>query len=278
MPLDIHIHPWTRDFVKKNEPILKACSFFGISPDSIPDSIEGLMEEMERAGVGMGVILGQDTSYTNNKYFANYTISNDYLAKLVEKSNGRLLFFAGIDPRSGIEGVRELKKAIKELGCSGLKIHCSANSVYPNEERVEMLCEVCQEHDIPVLFHTGTTGLAYCDIKYSKPEYIDEVANDFPELKIVMAHFGWPWHEVAIAVALRHENVYLDISGWKPRYLPESLIRYMNGPLSKKVLFGSDYPMIKQQEWVVDFEERLKPKLKYPGLLLDENAKNLLKI
>ncbi len=278
--IDIHVHPWTREFMLKNAPIVKACKFFRLDTDRLPRSTDELLEEMARSDVERAVILGQDTHATRNPSFKHYTMKNEVLSEIATKSQGRLIPFAGVDPNSGTEAVRELKRAITRLGFKGLKIHSSANSVYPNDrKKMYALYEICEERGAPVLFHTGTTGLGDCEIKFSKPEYLDEVCQRFPDLKVVMAHFGWPWSDVAIALALRHPNVFLDVSGWRPRYIPQDVLPYLNGILQDRFLFGTDYPMMRQEEWMDDFEANLKPKLK-PGVaekLLKGNAKRLLR-
>ncbi len=258
---------------------MKACRFFNISLAKLPVSTDQLLNEMDEAGVSKAVILGQDTHATSNPSFRNYTMKNDLLAELANKSGDRLVPFAGVDPNAGLDAVRELMRAAKKLGCRGLKIHSSANAVYPNDQRrMFPIYDFCQEAKVPILFHTGTTGLGDCDIKYSKPEFLDEVCQEFPDLKVVMAHFGWPWSDVTIAVALRNPNVFIDVSGWKPRYLPQNIMPYLNGILQDRFLFGTDYPMLRQKEWMDDFEVSLRPKLK-PSVadkLLRHNAKRLL--
>lgn len=265
--------------MERNGPIMKACHFFRLDIGMLPSSTDQLLEEMDDASISKAVVLGQDTHATKNPSFKNYTMKNDSLAGLAKKSKDRLVPFAGVDPNAGRAAVRELKRAVKELGMRGLKIHSSANSVYPNDRRrMYPIYEFCQEHSVPILFHTGTTGLGDCEIKYSKPEFLDEVCQSFPELKVVMAHFGWPWSDVAIAVALRSANVFIDVSGWKPKYLPASILPYMNGNLQDRFLFGTDYPMLRQKEWMNDFDAHLRAKLK-PGVsekLLRLNAQKLL--
>jgi len=265
--------------MKKNLPIMKACRFFKLDVSKLPMTTDQLLEEMEDANVAKAVILGQDTHATRNPNFKHYTLKNDYLAKLGSKSQDRLIPFASVDPNAGPEAITELKRAIRKLGCRGLKIHSSANSVYPNDaKKMYPIYEFCQEAGLPILFHTGTTGLGDCEIKYSKPEFIDEVCQQYPDLKVVMAHFGWPWSDVTIAVALRNPNVFIDVSGWKPRYIPQSLLPYLNGILQDRFLFGTDYPMLRQEAWMDDFKATLKSKLS-PGVsekLLRKNAENLL--
>jgi uncharacterized protein len=279
LSIDVHVHPWTRAFMKKNGPIMKACDFFRLDLERLPRSTDQLLDEMDQAGVAKAVILGQDTHATPNRAFRNYTLRNDEVAGIATRSKDRLIPFAGVDPNAGRESLRELKRAVKKLGMRGLKVHSSANSVYLNDRgRMFPIYEFCQEVNIPILFHTGTTGLGDCEIKYSKTELLDEVCQTFPDLKVVMAHFGWPWPEVAIAIALRSPNVFIDVSGWKPRYLPQSILPYLNGILQDRFLFGTDYPMLRQMEWMEDFKGSLEPKLK-PGVggkLLSSNAKRLL--
>ncbi len=279
LSLDFHVHPWTRAFMKKNGPIMKACRFFKLDVSKLPTTIGHLLDEMDAADVSRAVILGQDTHATRNPSFRHYTLKNDHLAELASKSRGRLIPFAGVDPNAGAEAVTELKRAIRKLGFRGLKIHSSANSVYPNDfNRMRPIYELCEEAGIPILFHTGTTGLGDCEIRYSKPEFLDEVCQRHPALKVVMAHFGWPWSDVAVAVALRNPNVFIDVSGWKPRYIPQALLPYLNGILQDRFLFGTDYPMLGQKEWMDDFNASLRPRLK-PGVaekLLRRNAEVLL--
>jgi uncharacterized protein len=265
--------------MKRNGPIMKACRFFRLDTSKLPTTTEQLLEEMEEAGVSKAVILGQDTHATRNSAFRHYTLKNDDLSRIARRSGDRLIPFAGVDPNAGRDAVLELKRAVMRLGMRGLKVHSSANSVYINDPKLMFpIYEFCQEAEIPVLFHTGTTGLGDCEIKYSNPELLDEVCQRFPDLKVVMAHFGWPWPDVAIAIALRNPKVFIDVSGWKPRYIPRSILPYLNGILQDRFLFGTDYPMLRQKEWLDDFKENLEPSLK-PGVatkLLTTNASNLL--
>jgi uncharacterized protein len=279
LSFDVHVHPWTAAFMKKNGPIMKACNFFKLDVSSLPSTTDQLLEEMDEAGVKSAVILGQDTHATRNPAFKNYTLKNDEIAALASKSKDRLVPFAGIDPNSGKAAVPELKRATRKLGMRGLKVHSSVNSVFLNDRRrMFPLYEYCQEHALPILFHAGTTGLGDCEIKYSKTELMDEVCQAFPDLKVVIAHFGWPWPDVANAIALRNPNVFIDVSGWKPRHMPPSVMPYLNGILQDRYLFGTDYPMIRHMEWLADFRQNVEPKLK-PGVsekLLSGNAKRLL--
>lgn len=266
--------------MKKNGPIMKACEFFKLDISKLPSTTGQLIEEMDEAGVARAIILGQDTHATKNPAFKSYTLRNDEVAGLASSSKDRLIPFAGVDPNAGREALSELKRSTRRLGMRGLKVHSSANSVYLNDRKLMFpLYEFCEENRLPILFHTGTTGLGDCEIRYSKTELLDEVGQSFPDLRVVMAHFGWPWSDVAVAIALRNPNVFIDVSGWKPRYIPQGILPYLNGILQDRFLFGTDYPMLRHQEWLEDFHQTLEPKLK-PGVaqkLLAENAKRLLR-
>jgi predicted TIM-barrel fold metal-dependent hydrolase len=265
--------------MKKNQPIMKACKFFKLDVSKLPTTTNQLLDEMEEAGVERAVILGQDTHATRNPAFKNYTLKNEELAALATKSKDRLVPFAGVDPNSGRAAVAELKRATRTLGLKGLKVHSSTNSVYLNDrKRMFPLYGYCEDNGLPILFHTGTTGLGDCEIRYSKTELMDEVCQSFPDLKVIMAHFGWPWPDVAIAIALRNPNVFIDVSGWKPRHVPQGIMPYLNGILQDRFLFGTDYPMLRHREWLTDFRESMMPRLKQgvADKLLTGNAKRLL--
>jgi predicted TIM-barrel fold metal-dependent hydrolase len=134
---------------------------------------------------------------------------------------------------------------------------------YANDRRFYPLWEAAQKLELVVLIHTGTTGVGVgrpggggIKLKYTRPiPYIDDVAADFPELKIIMAHPAWPWQEEQLAVLVHKPNVYMDLSGWSPKYFQPSLIQYANTIIQDRVLFGSDYPVITPERWLKDFEQ-----------------------
>jgi predicted TIM-barrel fold metal-dependent hydrolase len=276
--IDVHVHPWTRDFMESNEAIRFAINFFRIPREKLPQSIEDIVRDMDEAHVDKAVILGQDTRSVERKEFRNYTLPNEELRKIVNKYPERFVAFGAVDPRKE-DALEKLETLERDLEFCGIKMHCDALGIYPNDkELLYPIYEKCSELGLVILHHTGTTGLGYCKIKYGRPVDIDEVAQDFPDLKIICAHFGWPWMEECFAVAVRNPNVYVDISGWLARYFPPLLITYINGPLRTKMLFGTDYPMIRTPLWMKEFDEFCKPKLKpgVPELLLGGNAANLL--
>ncbi len=187
---------------------------------------------------------------------------NEEVAELAAENSDVLIPFASIDPWKGKMGVREARRLIKDFGIKGFKFHPTMQGFYPNDRIAYPLYEAIAEEGGIALFHTGQTGVGSgmrggngMRLKYSNPMYMDDVAVDFPDMKIILAHPSFPWQEEALSVATHKPNVYIDLSDWSPKYFPDILVRYCNTMLKKKVLFGSDWPMITPERWLSDFEK-----------------------
>jgi predicted TIM-barrel fold metal-dependent hydrolase len=192
-----------------------------------------------------------------------------------------LIPFASVDPHRGKLAVREARELV-EAGARGFKFHPNTQAFHPNDHSYYPLYEVIAGASLIALFHSGTTGIGAgmpggggVRLKYSNPIYVDDVAADFPGLDIILAHPSFPWQDEALAIAVHKPNVYIDLSGWSPKYFPENLIRYTNTQLRTKMLFGSDYPMITPERWLSDFE-KLPIRDDVRPLVLKENAARLL--
>jgi predicted TIM-barrel fold metal-dependent hydrolase len=192
-----------------------------------------------------------------------------------------LIPFASVDPHKGKLGVREAREWIAR-GARGFKFHPNTQAFWPNDRTFYPLYEAIAEAGLIALFHSGTTGIGAgmpggggVRLKYSNPMAVDDVAADFPELDIILAHPSFPWQDEALAIAVHKPNVYIDLSGWSPKYFPENLIRYTNTQLKHKMLFGSDYPLITPDRWLADFE-KLAIRDEVRPLVLKENAARLL--
>ena len=227
----------------------------------------------------LGVIFSVDTETSTGET----PDSNDYISGIVGDYPEQFIGFATVDPWKGEQAVHELERSVTELGLKGLKLHPVHQAFFPNDERFYPIYEKCSELRVPTVFHTGFAaagsgmpGGGGLKLKYGAPiPGIDDVAADFPELTIVMAHPSWPWVEEQIAVALHKPNVYLDLSGWAPKYIPESLIKEVNSRLRNKVLFGSDFPYLKPDRWLEEFDE-LAIRDEVRSAVLVENAKKVL--
>ena len=209
-------------------------------------------------------------------------VRNEEIAEAAAANPDVLIPFASIDPNKGERGVEEAKRLIRDFGMRGFKFHPNIQAFFPNDRAVYPFYEAIQEAGLPALFHTGHSGIGSglpggggIRLKYSNPMYVDDVAVDFPELKIVLAHPSFPWQDEAISVALHKQQVYIDLSGWLPKYFPPQLVQYANTALRDRILFGSDYPMITPDRWLADFEQApFKDEVR--PLILKENAARLL--
>jgi predicted TIM-barrel fold metal-dependent hydrolase len=200
-------------------------------------------------------------------------ISNEEIAEGAARHPDVLIPFASVDPAKGRAGARELRRLISDFGMRGAKFHPSLQGFAPNDRTAYPLFEELQSLGVPAVFHTGQTGIGAglpggggIKLRLSDPMLLDDVAADFPGLTIIMAHPSFPWQDSALAVATHKANVYIDLSGWSPKYFPPQLVRYANSLLQDKVLFGSDYPVIPPDRWLADFaaldiKDHIRPKI-----------------
>jgi predicted TIM-barrel fold metal-dependent hydrolase len=211
-------------------------------------------------------------------------ISNEEVAAGAARHPDVLIPFGSIDPAKGADGVAELERLVADHGVRGLKFHPSLQEFAPNDGTAYPLFEALAARGLPAIFHTGQTGIGAgmpggggIKLRFSDPMLLDDVAADFPELTIIMAHPSVPWQSEAISVATHKPNVAIDLSGWSPKYFPQELVRAINGPLRSKVLFGSDYPVIDPDRWLADFDKlEIKPEVK--PKVLKENAIRVLRL
>jgi predicted TIM-barrel fold metal-dependent hydrolase len=209
-------------------------------------------------------------------------IGNEEVAQACAEHSDALIPFASVDPWRGRAGARTARRLVEEHGVRGFKFHPSLQGFAPDDRLAYPLYEVIEELGVPALFHTGQTGIGAgvaggggIRLKYSNPMLVDDVAVDFPELRIILAHPSFPWQDEALAVATHKPHVHIDLSGWSPKYFPPQLVRYANSLLQDKMLFGSDYPVITPDRWLADFAELdIKPEVR-PKILKD-NAARLL--
>ena len=211
-------------------------------------------------------------------------VTNDFIASCVDRHPDAFLGFASVDPWKGRAAIEELRRAVVDLGLRGLKLHPSAQLFEPNDRRFYDLWAAAAELDIPVLFHTGTTGLGAglpggggIKLRYSQPMLIDDVAADFPELTIVCAHPSWPWQDETLAMAQHKTNVWIDLSGWSTRRWSPDLTRAVLGPLQDRALFGTDYPFIRFGKWLDAFRGH-EPTPEVEEKVLIGNARRLLRL
>jgi predicted TIM-barrel fold metal-dependent hydrolase len=210
------------------------------------------------------------------------SVSNESVAEFAAENSDIALAFASINPNRGRQGVAEAQRLLATGKIHGLKLHPPIQQFFPNDPIAYPLYEVFAEARLPVIFHTGHSGIGSgmrggggVRLKYGHPMPIDDVAVDFPDMPIIMAHPSFPWQDEAISICLHKPQVYIDLSGWSPKYFSPTLVQYANTLLKHKVLFGSDYPLITPDRWLSDFE-KIGIRDEVRPLILKENAVLLL--
>jgi uncharacterized protein len=197
------------------------------------------------------------------------------------RNNDVLIPFGTVDPLDVDRAVRRVHEQVA-LGVKGFKFHPSMQAFEPNDPRFRPIYETIAAAGVPALFHTGQTGMGSglpgghgIKLRYSDPMLLDDVAADFPNLTVVMAHPAVPWVDAQIAIATHKANVYLDLSGYSPKYFPPQLVRALGRQLRRKALFGTDYPYIQLDRWEQDFAA-LDLDAELAPLVYKENALRVL--
>lgn len=212
-----------------------------------------------------------------------FKISNDDVAAFCRSHGPRYIGFAGVDPHKGGESVRELERAVRELGLIGLNVQCFEHKLRADDRLLYPLYEKCVELGIPANIHSGTNFSTQIPIAYGRPEALDQVLIDFPDLRICASPPGWPWVQELIAVAWRHQNLFIGLVAVRPRYLavPDTgygpLLRYGSSILKERIIFGSSFPMMPVSRSVEEVRSLpIEPEI--ADLWLHRNARRFLRI
>lgn len=208
-------------------------------------------------------------------------VSSEEIAEGATRNSDVLIPFGSVDPNRE-DALDRVRRLIDDHGVRGFKFHPTVQNFDPSEARYQSLYAALQEAGVVALFHTGQTGIGAglpggrgLRLGLSNPMLLDGVAAENPDLQIIMAHPSVPWQDEALSVATHKHNTWIDLSGWSPKYFPAELVRYANSMLKKRVLFGSDFPLITPDRWLKDVEQTaLKPEV-MPGILKG-NAVRLL--
>jgi uncharacterized protein len=210
-----------------------------------PETLEDYLAWYEQNNARHVVIKARDLEST-----FPLKIRNEDVAQFCKDHGPRFIGFAGVDPHKGMEAVRELEFAVRELGLRGLNLQCFENKLRINDAKMYPLYAKCIELDIPVNIHCSTNFSAVTSMDYGRPIYLDEVMVHFPELRVVASPPGFPWVSELIAVAWRHANVHIGLVAMRPKYLNvpnsgyEMLLQYGNTVLQDQMIYGSAYPMM----------------------------------
>jgi len=275
--IDVHTHVPRRPGLTVSASGQQMARYFQSTIQS--SSIEEMAELYRKMGL-LAVTFSVDAETVSGVPFDG----NDYVADIQRRYPDVFIGWASVDPHKGKLAVQELERSVKELGLRGLKLHPITQAFFPDDQRFYSLWAKAAELGVPVVFHTGHTGVGSggpggtgLKLKYARPIHLDDVAADFPALTIIGAHPSWPWQDEMLSICLHKSNVFIDLSGWSPKYFSPALIQYANTLLQNKVMFGSDFPVISPERWLKDFEAAAFRDEVRPKIML-ENARRVLKL
>ena len=210
-------------------------------------------------------------------------VPNEVVADACREFGDVFTGLGSVDPHKGDQAVAEVGR-IADLGLRGVKFHPSLQAFAPDDPAYWPIFAECERRGLLALFHTGTSGIGARQpggqgirIDYAHPLKLDSVAAAHPDLTVVAAHFGFPWHQDLLAIALHKTNVYIDVSGWSPRRIPAEVVSQMRGRLSEQFLWGSDFPFITPERCLTEFAELDIPE-QASERILHQNAARILRL
>ncbi len=227
------------------------------------------LAQMDKAGVSKSLICAWEAP---NKSM----ISNEEVAGFVAEAPDRLAGIASVDITKPMQAVQQIRRYVEEHDFKGVRVLPWLWSVPPTDRRFYPVYVACCELDIPFCTQIGHTG-PLMPSEVGRPIYLDQVALDFPELKIVGGHIGYPWTEEAIAVVTKHENVYIDTSAYTTKRYPDEIVKFIKGHGKHKVMFGTNYPMMTADKALEHLDSLDLPE-ENKSLFLSENAKRVFKL
>lgn len=234
--VDFHTHPWRpQDFTPPNrEHIERTSPAVREHGDRLSD-VRFAAELLRAEGVEHAVMLAEHCPGTSG------VVRTETVIELCAEAGGFFLPFACVNPNTDAAPARLLRGWLADAPIRGLKLYPSYQFFYPNERRLYPIYEVCQELGIPVLFHIGSSVIPGTRLKYCDPIHLDDLAVDFPDLTVVMAHGGRGfWYDACAFLASHHPNFYIDVTGLVPSRLLEHFPNLER--IADKVVFGSDWP------------------------------------
>ncbi|MCZ7373630.1 amidohydrolase family protein [Micromonospora sp. WMMC250] len=276
--IDMHVHIEVDDHGHASlpEPLVAAASAY-FRTDG-PRPAVGAVAQYYRERSMAAVVFTVDA----RTQLRHQPLSSADIARAAAEHADVLIPFGSVDPRTGEAALDLATRLIEEEGVRGFKFHPTVQGFDPSHDEYAPLWGLLERAGVPALFHTGQTGIGAgtpggygLRLGLSNPILLDPIAADFPDLQIIMAHPSVPWQDEALSVATHKHNTWIDLSGWSPKYFPAELVRYANSVLKRRVLFGTDYPLLTPDRWLHDVQTTdLKPDV-LPGILKD-NAARLL--
>jgi predicted TIM-barrel fold metal-dependent hydrolase len=277
--VDVHVHieaDGRGHYSLDDELMAASATYFRADHDRTPTlpQIADMYRSLSMAAVVFTVDAGTATGHP--------ALSSEEIADSAAAYPDVLIPFGSVDPLRGPHAVSQARSLVRDHGVRGFKFHPSLQAFSPDDRAYYPLWAEIESLGVPALFHTGQTGIGAglpggrgIKLRLSDPMLLDDVAADFPSLTVILAHPSVPWADASISMATHKSNVYIDLSGWSPKYFPPALVRAANSYLQDKVLFGTDFPLLTPERWLRDFDTLdMKPDVR-PKILKD-NAVRVL--
>ncbi len=271
----VHVEQDSQGCCSLDQELLDASAKYFKGDDNRTPTVADLADYYRERRIGAVVFTVDATTAMGHP-----ALSSEEIIDLAATHDDILIPFASVDPLA--DGAADRVRSLVAHGARGFKFHPSLQSFAPNDPRFYPIYEAITEAGVPTVFHTGQTGIGAglpggrgIKLRYSDPMLLDDVAADFPDLTVILAHPSVPWQDSAISMATHKANVYIDLSGWLPKYFPAQLVSAANRQLRHKVLFGSDYPVISPDRWMASFSE-LDMKPEVVPLIMKDNAAEVL--
>ena len=216
------------------------------SKDYQGGTVADILSIMDKAGIQKAFLIAADLGI--------WRIPYKKIQETVAEYPERFYALAGINPEEGMKGVRRLEKAVKEMGFKGAHVYPHWFKTPPNDRIYYPFYAKCVELDIPIEIQIGHSAQTFLP-SVAHPMTLDDIAIYFPELKIVGIHIGWPWVEQALAVALKHPNVYLGSDAHAPKYWDPKFVHFLKTRGKDKVIFGTDFPIISFERAMTEIQQ-----------------------
>lgn len=275
--IDLHSYPGTKPWLASQGPFVEALSAYW-KREWVAKEEDEVIRDFDSAGVQV-VLVAFDTETVTGAA----PCSNEYVAGMRDRHPETILqAWGAVDPFKGAAAIEEAERAIRNHHLLGFHFHPIMGHFAVDDPKLLPLFEAIDGLGVPVMVDVGTTGMGAgmpgglgSKIRHAHPLALDDLASNFPNLTIIAAHPGWPWVDEMTAVALHKGNVYWELSGWAPKYFPDSLKKDIRGRLQDKIMFGSDYPSMSYERIFREWEE-----LGYSDDIMDrvfhENAERVL--
>ena len=256
--IDVHVHVEADDHgcLSLDQELMDASATYFRASENRTPTVADLADRYRTAGLAAVVFTVDAETNTGHP-----PLSSEEIATAAADHADVLIPFGSVDPHRP-DAEERIRRLASDYGVCGFKFHPTLQGFSPDDERFRPLWGAIEEAGVPALFHTGQNGIGAglpggrgLKLRYSNPLLLDDVAADFPDLAVILAHPSVPWQGEAISMATHKSNVFIDLSGWSPKYFPDELVRAAGGRLKDQVLFGSDYPLIAPERWLADFRD-----------------------